>query len=100
MRKLIRTDGTEEDLPHPLTTIEIEDLIKATALSTVNLRHFGRPLHVMVLDDLGCATKARKPVNEKATALYHANCIPGTTYQIVGDVVIVPDQDYDEGEGK
>ena len=38
--------------------------------------------------------KPRKPINEKATALYHANCRPGTTHQIVGDVVIVPDEDY------
>jgi hypothetical protein len=40
------------------------------------------------------AVKARKPVNEIATALYHANCRPGTTHQIVGDVYICLDEDF------
>jgi hypothetical protein len=33
-------------------------------------------------------------VNEKATALYLANCRPGTKHRIVGDVVIVFDDDH------
>jgi hypothetical protein len=72
---------------------------------------------VMIVDDLGYETKtvihgeqdtphgpaqvtenvavrARKPVNELATALYHANCVPGTTHQIVGDVYVAPDSDW------
>jgi hypothetical protein len=34
------------------------------------------------------------PINEKATELYLQNCRPGTTHQIAGDVVIVPDEDF------
>lgn len=40
------------------------------------------------------ATRALKPVNELATALYHANCRPGTTHKIVGDVYVAPDSDW------
>jgi hypothetical protein len=39
------------------------------------------------------ATHARKPMNAKATELYHAICKPGTTHAIVGDVAIVDDED-------
>jgi hypothetical protein len=38
--------------------------------------------------------RALKPVNALATALYHANCRPGTTHQIVGDVYVAPDADW------
>jgi hypothetical protein len=43
--------------------------------------------------------RARFPVNPKATALYHANCVAGTTHQIVGDVVITPDDDFGMATG-
>jgi hypothetical protein len=33
-------------------------------------------------------TKPKKPVNKLATVFYHAICIPETTHQIVGDVII------------
>lgn len=101
---LIRTDGTESD-----TTVsrwaELAPLIGADVLCTVNLRD-GR---VMLADDLGYETetiehgpgryelrptKARKPVNPKATALYHGICRPGTTHAIVGDVAIVVDAEW------
>lgn len=36
--------------------------------------------------------RARKPVNAKATALYHSVCVPGTTHEIVGDVAIIDDE--------
>jgi hypothetical protein len=35
-----------------------------------------------------------KPVNPKATALYHAICKPGTLHSIHGDVAIVHDGDF------
>lgn len=44
-------------------------------------------------------TQARKPVNEAATKLYHAVCAPGTTHQIVGDVIVANDADFGEDEG-
>jgi hypothetical protein len=109
MRKLIKTDGTEIDLIGPTSMEDIRRMIGANMLDTVGLRHMGLPLHVMCVDDGGwecedvqhSAThferrpvRALKPINEKATELYLANCRPGTTHQIVGDVVIVPDEDY------
>lgn len=108
MRRLIRTDGTVVDLVNPVPSSKIGELIGAAVTDTVTLWHMGEPLHVMVVDDLGYETKAitdenatllvpmraRKPVNAEATRLYHENCQPGTTHQIVGDVLVVPDQDY------
>lgn len=105
--QVIRTDGTEEI--HEAKFEDIEKLINASFLDTVNLRD-GR---MMLVDDNGYETtteekpafgnyafivelkpkKAKKPVNEKATKLYHSVCVPGTTHQIVGDVAIVVDKD-------
>lgn len=108
-RQLIRIDGTVQELPKRLSMRKIRELIGAEALDTVSLHHMGLPLHVMIVDDHGYDTKAitdgnstllvpmkaRKPVNAEATRLYHLNCMPGTTHQIVGDVVIVPDEDFE-----
>ncbi len=76
-RRIIRTDGTVEELPHPISTVEIMKVIGASCLDTVNLLHLGYPLWVMALDDNGLS--AGKTVNARATELYHANCRPGTT---------------------
>lgn len=101
---IIRTDGTEETIDGK--TEDIPKLIGAPVLDGVNLRD-GRYMYV---DDNGYEVRsvdkgvneygaaviemetvgAKKPVNKKATALYHKICIPGTTHQIVGDVAIVP----------
>ena len=112
---IIRTDGTEEHVQAPWAAIY--KLIGAATCDTVNLRD-GR---VMLVDDAGYETetvehgpgpdpvhglpmafrtelkpvRARKPVNAKATALYHSVCRPGTTHQIVGDVAIVIDAEVD-----
>lgn len=109
MRQLIRVDGTTQDLPAPLPLSELTKMIGATMTDTVRMRHMGNPVHVMLVDDQGYETKmvdhgdghfesvcvrALKPVNEAATALYLRNCLPGTTHKIVGDVVIVPDEDF------
>lgn len=91
-RKIIRVDGTEELLPSPITIAEAGRRIGAAALDTVVLRQMGHPLHVMLVDDNG--VDAGKPANKKATELYWANCYPGTTHQIRGDVVIAPDGDF------
>lgn len=91
-RRTIRTDGSEELLPNPIGIAEAQRLIGASTLDTVLLRHLGRPLQVMLVDDAGALTD--KPVNPRATELYHANCRPGTTWPIRGDVVIVFDEDY------
>jgi hypothetical protein len=107
--RIIRTDGTEEPLERPLHMREIAQRIGAGALDTVTLHHLGHPLQVMCVDDAGWdyevhelapghfehrTTKARKAINAKATALYLANCVPGTTHQIAGDVAIVFDDDF------
>ena len=108
IRKLIRTDGTEAELPGALSNDAIGKLIGAETMDVVPLHQFG-PLHVMFVDDNGYEVeeiqhspthferrpvRALKPVNVKATQLYHANCKPGTTHQIIGDVVVVPDEDF------
>lgn len=109
IRKIIRTDGTETPLDQPVGIAQIEQLIGASCVSTVLLAD---RQHVMALDDNGYETepverqedgvtvielrcvRARKPVNAEATRLYREVCVPGTTHQIVGDVVIVPDSDF------
>lgn len=108
MRRIIRCDGSIEELPAPLGLRELARLIGADTLDTVNLRHMGDPLHVMLVDDHGYETevvdhggghielkpvRARKPLNPEATRLYLANCTPDTEHQVVGDVAIVPDED-------
>lgn len=108
--KVIRASGEIEDIP---TTGRgsmrvIQSMIGAHTCDTVVLRHLGQPWLVMVVDDNGYETKvveegnqitlvptrALRPVNEIATELYWANCQPGTTHQIVGDVAIVSDEDF------
>lgn len=92
VRKLIRVDGTEHELIGPHAMDDIRQMIGALTTDTVALRHLGHPLHVMIVDDNGHLEG--RAVNVKATDLYHANRIPGTAHQIVGDVVIVPDGDF------
>ena len=104
---VIRTDGQEEELRvgNAGALAAIKALIGAETLDTVNLRD-GR---VMLVDDDGWETetveiepgkielrpiKALKPLNEKATKIYHGVCVEGTTHQIVGDVAIVLDHDF------
>jgi hypothetical protein len=94
MRKLIRTDGTTLDLPTGRSIKELSVMINADILDTVSLHHMGQPLHVMILDDLG--HDKGLPVNPEATKLYWANCKPGTTHNILGDVIVVPDEDFPE----
>lgn len=57
-------------------------------LDSVNLRDG----HVMLVHDLGHTLQL--PVNPGATAAYHAVCLPGTTHEIRGVAVIVPDEDF------
>lgn len=84
--KSIRTDGTETTFPGNVSIAEICRLIGCDTLDTVTIDR--RRQTVMFVDDVGMLDG--KPVNPKATALYHAIFRPGTVYQIHGDVVIVP----------
>ncbi len=92
MRQVIRYTGEMIDLLTPETTQVLRKRINAETLDTVALRHMGNPLHVMLIDDSGY--EKGLPVNGEATRLYHLNCKPGTTHQILGDVVIIPDEDF------
>ena len=89
MRGVLKVDGTFVAAPDPLRLRDIEIRIGACGLDTVNLRRHGL---VMVVDDMGA--KRETPINPAATALYHAVCIPGTTWPVRGDVFICPDEDF------
>lgn len=86
--KIIRVDGTEEEIVGKPDILDIEAKINASCLDTVNLRD-GR---VMIVDDLGHSKGLS--VNPKATQLYWSVCRPGTTNHIVGDVAVVYDIDF------
>ncbi|MCP2517434.1 hypothetical protein M5J07_21020 [Achromobacter mucicolens] len=91
-RKLIRADGTETVLHGPHAMQDVCQMIGADALDTVSLAD---GVHVMLVDDEG--HRKGLAINAKATRLYHEVCIRGTTHEIRGDVVIVPDFDYARG---
>jgi len=112
---VIRTDGHEEVVPFPAKKgmTRLDAMKQALGFDTfdfiaLNRRGRGPVDLVMVVDDQGYETRtedhggdhfelvpvqARKPVNPRATELYHAVCLPGTTHQIVGDVAILHDAD-------
>ncbi|MBB1630273.1 hypothetical protein [Cupriavidus sp. UME77] len=89
IRKVILADGAEVELDGPRTTQQICNRIGADTLDVVLLKD---RRHVMLVDDLGHPKGL--PVNAKATQLYWDVCVPGTTHQIRGAVVIVPDGDF------
>lgn len=92
IRKLIRADGTVTELHGPHAMQDVKQMIGATTVGAIRL-HDG--VHIMLVDDDGHAKEL--PVNAEGTRLYHDVCVPGTTWRIVGDVVIVPDYDYASG---
>jgi hypothetical protein len=92
MRRLIRADGSTQELEPGRSMAELSKLIGADGIDTVTLRHLGYPMHVMLVDDLG--HDKRLPVNAEATKLYLANCVPHAKHQIRGDVVVVLDDDF------
>lgn len=87
-RTLIKTNGMQ--VPIERQSIKaITALLNADCLDTVNLRRDGL---VMIVDDAG--QQKQLPVNAHATRLYLSVCRPGVVYQIRGDVVVVPDSDF------
>jgi hypothetical protein len=88
--KVILVDGTETIHQDKPSIAEIMRLIDCDCLDTVTIDR--KRQTVMFVDDTGMLDG--KPVNAKATALYHAICRPGTVHQIHGDVVIVNDGDF------
>jgi hypothetical protein len=83
--KVIRVDGTETMHEGKPSIAAICRLIGCDGLDHMTIDR--RRQTVMFVDDTGMLDG--KPVNAKATALYHAVCKPGTVWQIHGDVVIV-----------
>lgn len=110
----IRTDGTE----YVLDRVTLSNIYKACEADCVDFVHIGRANGTylyMAVDDNGYEStmvergphavelvpvKARKPVNSRATELYHAVCVPGTTHQIVGDVALYHDEDFEPEESE
>jgi hypothetical protein len=93
--KIIRVDGTEEVIDHRAQLDIIHGQIGCDCIDTVILTRdpVTRLAHdVMMVDDTGMIDG--KPVNLKATELYHSVCIPGTMAEIHGDVAIVNDEDF------
>lgn len=86
--RVISVDGTETVYAGKPSHHEILGYIGCDALDTVTIDR--RHQTVMYVDDTGMIDG--KPVNAKATALYHARCKPGTVHQIHGNVVIVNDK--------
>lgn len=98
-RAILYPDGRVVKRDGKIPMRDIEAIIcdsaadRPRALDTVNLRDG----HVMLVHDLGHGYMIGLPAldeNPGATAAYHAICIPGTTHQIVGIAVIVPDEDF------
>lgn len=88
--KIIRVDGTETMHEGKASIGIIERAIGALCLDTVILDRAAE--QIMLVDDTGMSDG--KPVNPKATALYHSICKPGTVHAIHGDVAIVNDGDF------
>lgn len=86
--RIIAEDGTETLIEEKPTLGKIQTAIGASFLDSVKFPHF----QVMMVDDTGMVD--RRPVNAKATELYHAKCRPGTIYAIHGPVAIVNDMDF------
>jgi hypothetical protein len=90
MFTILRTDGTEETINERPTLHGIREAIRCDTLDVVQIGRANGTDEVMLVDDSGALTG--KPVNEKATKLYHAICKPGTTWQIRGDVAVTRDR--------
>jgi len=88
--KVILVDGTETVHRGKPTMADICRLIRCDTLDTVTIDW--RRQTVMFVDDTGMLDG--KPVNPKATAVYHAVSTPGNPYSIHGNVVIVNDRDF------
>ena len=93
-RCIIYPDGQVIHRQARIPMEDITDIIcggtSARSLSTVNLRDG----HVMLVYDLGHILDPMLPVNPGATAAYWGICVPGTTHEIRGIAVIVPDEDF------
>jgi hypothetical protein len=88
--RIIRVDGTEQLIEEKPYMPRLYKAIGAECVDTVTLDR--ERTQIMIVDDTGMCDG--KPVNSKATELYHAICKPGTLFSIHGDVAIVNDVDF------
>jgi hypothetical protein len=86
--KIIRVDGKEEFFDQKPFMRTVTKQIGADCIDTVLLDR----MTIMMVDDTGMVDG--KPVNPKATELYHSICRPGTVWAIHGDVALVNDEDF------
>ncbi len=91
VKRLIRADGSHVDLSETPSLDQVMSLIGTQSLGLVQLRFGELAGHVMYVDDLG--VQKDLPVNAEGTRLYHKQCHPGVTWQILGDVVVIPGDD-------
>lgn len=89
--KVIRVDGSEQLFDEKPTLAKVHRAIGCECFDTVILDR--KREIVMLVDDTGAVDN--KPINRKATALYHSVCFPGNPYSIHGDVAIVCDGDFE-----
>ena len=90
--RIIHTDGTEILIEEKPNMDRILKAIGAECADTVCLDKRTRT-QIMVVDDTGMVDG--KPVNSKATKLYHSVCKPGTVYASHGDVALCNDLDFE-----
>ncbi len=89
--QILRVDGSAVLIQGKPTLEAVRKLIGCECIDTVILDRKSQT--VMLVDDTGMIDG--KPVNAKATELYHAVCKPGTIHAIHGDVAIVNDRDFE-----
>ena len=87
---VIRVNGDEEDHEEKPSIRKIYSVIGCDTFDTVTLDK--KRKIIMLVDDTGMVDG--KPINPKATELYHSRCKPGTPFSIHGDVAIVNDSDF------
>jgi hypothetical protein len=87
---IIRVDGSEEVVTGKPTLEKVYAAIGCECIDTVLLDRASETL--MMVDDTGMIDG--RPINAKATKLYHSVCRPGTVHSIHGDVAIVNDGDF------
>ena len=88
--RVIRVSGSEELITDKPSIEKLHVAMGCDCCDTVILDR--NQMIVMLVDDNGRSDG--KPINRKATALYHSVCRPGTIDTIHGDVAIVNDEDF------
>lgn len=87
---VIRVDGSEEVVKYAPNLTAVRRAIGCDSIDTVILTCYAaQPDIVMCVDETGMIDD--KPINTKATKLYHSICRPGTPYSIHGDVALFHD---------